>query len=148
MRLDLTTTYAISDDTPNWGKWLLKQKLISVSECPSKEEFHPTNALGYLVASMDVENVDNKLIYQLFKHYQSIGCDINEASQTTGLRLIHTAIMFKNNDAVKFLINNGADGNLLITYPSKHAGKSTIQWAKYICSKNNIDCSELLEIIQ
>jgi len=138
--LDRMTVYATEKGYPAWVQSLATYRLKHLSHCPS-EQFKPSTPLSFLVAAMDSADTDLERAKELFRHYQSVGCDINAANR--GLRPIHEAILFKNISIVSYLLENGANPNLKIEEPSKQAGLDAFQWADQVCAKNKEKCVEL-----
>ena len=143
--LGLVTTYAVSRYFPTWQRSLATFRLVHVSTCRT-EDFVPSSPLSFLVASMDDRDVDLERSRTLFRHFQSVGCDVNAA--TRGLRPLHEAILYRNAELVSFLLERGADPALTLTSPDKHAGLDSYQWADWVCSKPGRSCDQLQRVLQ
>jgi hypothetical protein len=144
-RLNTMTVYATSTHYPSWVRGAATFRLMRVSTCPN-DQFAPSSTLAFIIAVMDDSSTDYVRSKSLFRHFQSVGCDVNMASR--GLRPLQEAILYRDANLVAFLLERGADPSLKVLPPNRHAGLDSYQWAEWGCSRPGRSCKELLEVLQ
>ena len=155
--LGLTTIYATEHNMSNipivgqFHSWLSERKLYSLKECPYLE-FAPTSPLMFVVSGLYRERNSVEKSQKLFRHFQSIGCNINRPNKSqegiAGLRPLHMVMLSRDLNLVNFLIEHGADKNLKISSPHSLAGYTTLDWLAKICQKRKENCKELERVLR
>lgn len=88
------------------------------------------------------EGDDNERQYLVLNWLVENGADVN--ARESGLPLIHQAILFRDSQYLKFLIDAGADPSRTIHKPDKpYDGYTPLQYMEYLESKRHSDFSEI-----
>jgi len=109
-----------------------------------------TSAIGLSLPFKD-EGDDPEYAFETIKILKDKGFDINEHSSLNGLTPLHDAVLTKDTQTVKFLINLGADINATVSTPfnnkSKLFGMTPLELAIFLSKKGN-DMSEIIRLLK
>ena len=100
--LDQATASATLKKSPAAELARASERIRGLNACPAGD-FTPATPLSFLVAAMDSPETDSGKARALFRLYLGAGCDIH-APDKTGLRPIHSAILFRDPAAAQIVV--------------------------------------------
>ncbi len=127
------------------ARWMLSR----LDHCPD-EDFQPTTPIGFIVAGWGQAD-ENQRSVDVLDLLLANGCDIDSYGDR-GLTPLHSAILFNNLDAVRALLQRGADRNLRTAIQSSDGGRKiavdAIAFAHYLDSTGGDDHSAIIDELE
>ena len=134
--------------------WSAYRELKQIAHCPYLDD-SPETPVGLLVAAYGQQSNDSERVRETIRLMLNQGCDIDQYS-AAGLTPLHNAVLFRQPELLRFLLEQGADPLLrVIPIPGRELGRGIAHLDAYgmtlvLRDKNPDDpaISEILELLK